>query len=236
MREVGGCTLAELIEANQVRFTKKQKIYLKFKRIADVILSFLALILLSPVFVIVAVMIKLDSPKENVLFKQQRVGLDGKLFWIYKFRSMKCGTPELGTSEFLDAEQYITKVGKFIRRTSLDELPQLFCCLCGTMSVVGPRPLLEREEEMHFLRYYYGIYQVRPGITGLAQVNGRDAMGNCDKVYWDRTYVRHISLKQDVQILWQTVVKVIKHDGVMDDSGHKRGLEQATAYWENQGE
>lgn len=218
------CTLDDLIRANQVVLTKKQKVYLKVKRVADLICSLIAVLILSPVFLLVAIMIKIDSPRESVIFKQERVGQFGHLFWMYKFRSMKSNAPELGSNEFINAEQYITKVGKFIRRTSLDELPQFWDVICGHMSLTGPRPLLEREEEMHFLRNYYGVYQVKPGITGLAQINGRDEMDNYDKTRWDRAYVHNISLGLDLKILWHTAAKVIKHDGVVDDAVQKRKM------------
>lgn len=224
-------TLKDLIQANQVVLTKKQKMYLKIKRAIDFLIALLALVVLSPIFLIVGILIKIDSPKESIIFKQKRVGQDGRTFWLYKFRSMKQGTPELGTNEFVDAEQYITKIGKFIRKTSLDELPQLVCCVLGTMSLVGPRPLLEREEEMHFLRNYYGVYQVRPGITGLAQINGRDNMGNYDKVSWDRAYVRNISMGMDIKIFWQTVIKVLKRDGIVDDAAQKQMFVNEQVYW-----
>lgn len=224
MENVTGCTLEDLIRKNQVKLTKKQRLYLKLKRVVDFLCALTGLIILSPVFLLVAIMIKVDAPKEHIIFKQKRVGQFGRTFWLYKFRSMKQGTPELGTSEFIDAEQYITKVGKFIRKTSLDELPQLWNVVCGSMSLVGPRPLLAREESMHFLRYYYGLYQVKPGITGLAQINGRDEMGNYEKVRWDRTYVHNISLELDVKILWETVVKVLKRDGIVDDTAQKQAL------------
>ncbi len=217
MEDIANCTLEDLVRENQITLTQTQKNYLKIKRILDFIISCAALILLSPVFLAIAVCIKCTSPKETVIFKQKRIGQFGQPFWIYKFRSMKHGTPELGTSEFKNAEKYITTVGKFIRKTSLDELPQLFCCITGTMSISGPRPLLAREDEIHFLRNYYGVYQVKPGITGLAQINGRDQMGIYDKVRWDRTYVRNISLFLDIKILWKTALKVLKSEGFADN-------------------
>ncbi len=221
MGEVITSALDKLIQANQVILTPKQAAYLKLKRVFDFTLSLAALVLLAPIFLLVAIVIKIDSPKESIIFKQERIGQNGDPFMLYKFRSMKQGTPELGTIEFTDAEQYITKVGKFIRKTSLDELPQLFCVLCGHMSLVGERPLIRREEAVHFLRTYYGIYQLKPGITGLAQINGRDKMGNYDKVRWDRDYVRNISFALDCKILWQTAIQVIKHEGIVDEASEK---------------
>ncbi len=226
MGAVAGCTLEDLIRKNQIKLTKKQRLYLKLKRVTDLLCALIGLIVLSPILLIVAVMIKVDAPNEPVIFKQERIGQFGHSFWLYKFRSMKQGTPELGTNEFMDAEQYITKVGKFIRRTSLDELPQLWNVVCGSMSLVGPRPLLARENTMHFLRYYYGIYQMKPGITGLAQINGRDEMGDYEKARWDRTYAHNLSAKIDIEILWETVVKVLKREGIVDGATQKKALEE----------
>ncbi len=222
MYETNSTALERLIKENQVRLSQKQKAYIKVKQLLDFIGALVASIVLSPLLLLVAILIKLDSPHESILFKQERVGQDGKPFILYKFRSMKQGTPELGTHEFMDAEQYITRVGKFIRKTSIDELPQLWCCIAGTMSLVGYRPLLKRESEIDFLRTYYGIYQLKPGITGFAQINGRDNMGDYDKVRWDRTYVHNISLMLDVRILWRTVMKVLKREGVVDESSLKK--------------
>lgn len=230
MREINSNDLENLIRQNQVVLSKRQKGYLKIKRILDFIFSLVALIVLSPVLLFVAIAIKIDSPHESVIFKQVRIGKDGKPFMLYKFRSMKQGTPELGTSEFMNAEQYITKIGRILRKTSLDELPQLWCVLRGDMSLIGERPLLEREESMHFLRNYYGIYQLKPGITGLAQINGRDEMNDYDKARWDRTYVYNVSFMLDIKILWQTVIKVLKHDGIVDDSAQKKALMCSEAY------
>ena len=222
MYETNSTALERLIKENQVRLSQKQKAYIKVKQLLDFIGALVASIVLSPLLLLVAILIKLDSPHESILFKQERVGKDGKPFILYKFRSMKKGAPELGTHEFMDAEQYITKVGKFIRKTSIDELPQLWCCIAGTMSLVGYRPLLKRESKIDFLRTYYGIYQLKPGITGFAQINGRDNMGDYDKVRWDRTYVHNISLMLDVKILWRTVMKVLKREGVVDESSLKK--------------
>lgn len=224
MCETNDYALQKLIQENQAVLTKRQKVYLKIKRVFDFSCSLIALIVLSPVLLLVALAIKIDAPHESIIFKQERIGQNGKPFMLYKFRSMKQGTPELGTSEFMDAEKYITKIGKILRKTSLDELPQLWCVVRGDMSLIGARPLLKREESMHFLRNYYGIYQLRPGITGLAQINGRDEMNDYDKARWDRTYVYNVSFSLDVKILCQTVIKVIKHDGVVDESNQKQKL------------
>lgn len=216
MWEVNDINLQKLIVKNKVILTKKQRAYLNVKRALDFLCSSAALILLSPLLLLIAIAIKIDSPNESVIFKQVRVGQYGKPFMLYKFRSMKQGTPELGTSEFANAEQYITKIGKILRKTSLDELPQLWCVICGHMSLVGPRPLLKREEEVHYLRNYYGIYQLKPGITGLAQISGRDEVTDYEKVGYDREYIRKFSFVEDVSIIWRTIVKVLKREGVVE--------------------
>ena len=222
MCEISNSALQKLIRENQVQLSLSQKLYLKVKQFLDLICALLASIALSPLLLFVAIAIKIDSPHESVLFKQERVGQYGKTFLLYKFRSMKQGTPELGTHEFMDAEQYITRIGKFIRKTSIDELPQLWCCITGTMSLIGYRPLLKREAEIDSLRNYYGIYQLKPGITGFAQINGRDILGDYDKVRWDRTYVHNVSLVLDAKILWRTVMKVLKREDIVDESALKR--------------
>lgn len=223
--EVQNDSLEELICKNQIPLSARQKRYLKLKRGLDFVISLLALAILSPLLLIIAVVIKLDSIHEKVIFRQERVGIGGKPFLFYKFRSMKSTAPsELSTTEFVDAENYITRVGRFLRRTSMDELPQLFNILLGQMSLIGPRPLVKSEDEMHFLRIYYGLYQVRPGLTGLAQVNGRDAMDNYSKVRWERTYVRNIGFQTDWAIFWRTVGNVLKSKDVVDGAAQKRLL------------
>lgn len=223
--EVQNDSLEELIRKNQISLSARQKRYLKLKRGLDFVISLLALAILSPLLLIIAVVIKLDSIHEKVIFRQERVGIGGKPFLFYKFRSMKSTAPsELSTTEFVDAENYITRVGRFLRRTSMDELPQLFNILLGQMSLIGPRPLVKSEDEMHFLRIYYGLYQVRPGLTGLAQVNGRDAMDNYSKVRWERTYVRNIGFQTDWAIFWRTVGNVLKSKDVVDGAAQKRLL------------
>ena len=217
MYKINDVELEKLIKKNQVIISKRQKRYIKIKQLLDFMISFTALIILSPLLLIVSILIKLDSPHEKILFKQQRIGQYGKVFTLYKFRSMKQGTPELSTSEFTNANQYITRIGKLLRKTSIDELPQLWCVLCGKMSIVGVRPLIIGEDEVHFLREYYGIYQLKPGITGLAQINGRDTMEDYDKVWWDRKYVRNFSFLYDVKIIWKTIIKVIKGSDIVDE-------------------
>lgn len=214
----------DFLRMGQVEFSSRQLVYLKMKRILSVILALFFLILLSPLFLVIILAVKIDSPKEKVIFKQERVGLNGRIFMIYKFRTMHNGTPEKSTSEFSNASDHVTKVGSILRVTSLDELPQLWNVLRGQMSVVGPRPLIKSETEVHNLRNYYRIYRLRPGITGLAQINGRDMVGDKDKVKMDYRYMKNISFSCDAKILCQTVISVLKHDGIIGCTRQKEKL------------
>ena len=163
----------------------EDRIMYKFiKRLIDIIGSLIGLIVLSPVFVITAIAIKIESPGP-IIFKQIRVGKNSETFCIYKFRSMREGTPILSTEEFTNATSFITKTGRFIRKTSIDELPQLINILKGEMSIVGPRPVIEKEEELIEARKIYGVDKILPGITGWAQVNGRDDINVEEKVKYD---------------------------------------------------
>ena len=186
-------TMKELMLKKSVRLSGAQKAYLYLKRLIDITASLCGLLILSPIFLLIALAIKAEDPAGSVFYSQSRIGRNGVPFKLYKFRSMKTGTPELSTHEFSNAQSYVTRVGKILRMTSTDELPQLWNVLIGNMSLIGPRPLLPREREVHMLRFVYGLYQVRPGITGLAQTHGRDDMDDYDKVRWDRTYVQELS-------------------------------------------
>lgn len=183
------------------------------KRLVDFCLSFLAIIVFSVPMFIVAIWIKLDS-KGPILFKQQRVGLNGQLFEIYKFRSMYTETPNVSTEALGDPSVYITKVGKFIRKTSLDELPQLFNILKGDMAVVGPRPALYNQYELIAMRDKVQVNAVRPGLTGYAQIMGRDLISDEEKVRYDRHYVENSNLLFDLKIIWMTFFSVLKSEGV----------------------
>ena len=189
------------------------RFYTLSKRIIDVIASIIGIIVLSPLFLLVAILIKVDS-KGPIIFKQVRVGKDSKPFNIYKFRSMKINTPNLSTEEFVDASKFITKVGWFIRKTSIDELPQLFNILKGDMSIVGPRPVIEKETRLLELRKKYKVDKIPPGITGLAQINGRDNIDDYEKVEYDLNYLINRSLTLDIKIIIKTFLKVVKSEGI----------------------
>lgn len=189
------------------------------KRCADVALSALALVGLLLPMALVALAVVVDDPGP-VFFKQRRVGRGGRSFWLYKFRTMQENTPQQPpTPERQDPRGYVTRVGRFLRRSSLDELPQLFNVLRGDMSLVGPRPLIEQEQTLHRLRSHFGVYRLRPGVTGLAQVNGRDFCAPGDKLRWDVTYLERFGLGQDVRILLSTVPKVLRAEGVQEKPG-----------------
>lgn len=194
------------------------------KRGADVVLSLLALICLSPVYLLVALAVKLTSPGP-VLFRQKRVGRGGRLFTIYKFRTMRTDTPrDTATHLLQDPARYITRVGAFLRRSSLDELPQFFNVLKGDMSIVGPRPALYNQDDLIAAREKAGVDAVRPGITGLAQINGRDELPIPVKVRYDREYVENLSLKMDARCFFGTIWSVLRAEGVREGGtgGKKR--------------
>ncbi len=187
-----------------------------FKRLLDIVLSLAALVALLPLLIVLAVLIKLDSPGP-ALFKQERVGRGEKHFLIYKLRSMNTSAPrDVATSELQNADAHITRVGRVLRKTSLDELPQLFNVLKGEMSLIGPRPLVPNEKDIHELRRQTGAYRVRPGITGWAQVNGRDCILPPDKARLDGYYADHISLALDAKIIVYSVICVLTARGVRE--------------------
>lgn len=193
------------------------------KRIFDFTVSFLLIILLSPLFLITSLIILLDSGRP-VIFKQYRVGKGNKLFYVYKFRTMRTGTRNTSTSDLSEADSEITSSGKFLRKTSIDELPQLFNILKGEMSFVGPRPLIPEEKEIRALRTEYNVYSVRPGMTGLAQVNGRDTLSDEEKAEYDREYVENADIFTDIKIMLKTVAVVLKRKDIIEgnEKGNKR--------------
>ena len=192
---------------------KASALYSISKRTIDIVSSLGGLILLSPLFLLVAILIKLDS-KGPIIFKQIRIGKNSKPFYIYKFRSMKIDAPNLSTEEFINASDFTTKVGKFIRKTSIDELPQLVNILKGDMSIVGPRPVIEREVRLLELRKECNVDSILPGITGLAQINGRDNIDDYEKVKYDFEYLSKRNLVLDIKIIINTVLKVAKSEGI----------------------
>ena len=200
-----------------VRMTDKQKHYLVVRSVIDRILAGIALVILSPLFLIVSIAQKISAPDEPIFFLQKRVGKNAHCFNIIKFRTMKSSAPKnVATGDLADPQIYISRLGRFLRDTSIDELPQLVNVVNGDKSLIGPRPLVYTEREIRFLRRWYGVYQVTPGITGWAQVNGRDTVDIYDKVYYDREYVQNVSLKFDLKVIWKSVLVVLGRKGVVD--------------------
>ena len=190
--------------------------YLRIKRVIDLVVSLIGLIVLSPVFVVLIVMIKLES-KGGIIFRQKRVGKNKTHFDILKFRTMRIDTPkDMPTHLLENPEKYITRVGKFLRKTSLDELPQLLNILKGDMSIVGPRPALWNQYDLLEERDKYNANGVTPGLTGLAQVKGRDELPIKEKAKYDGEYVNNMSLMLDVKIFLMTVRQVVSSDGVKE--------------------
>ena len=186
------------------------------KRMLDVILSLCGLVVLSPVFLLLAVWIKLDSPGP-VFFKQKRVGKHKTYFNILKFRTMRTDAPhDMPTHLLENPEAFITRSGAFLRRTSLDELPQIINILMGEMSVVGPRPALWNQEDLLAERDRYGANDVTPGLTGWAQVNGRDELEIEEKARLDGEYVHHLTFKMDAVCILMTVGSVLRQKGVVE--------------------
>lgn len=186
------------------------------KRVFDLILSFTALFVLSPLFLLLIIIIKLDS-KGPVLFKQKRIGIHSSHFTILKFRTMRIDTPkDTPTHLLVDPEQYHTKVGKWLRKTSLDELPQIWNIFLGQMSIVGPRPALWNQYDLITEREKYGANNVPPGLTGWAQINGRDELSIEEKTRLDGEYVRKIGLWMDIKCFFGTIIRIFTTDGVVE--------------------
>ena len=184
------------------------------KRLLDIVLILASLVIVLPVSILVAVAIKLDSPGP-VLYWSPRVGKDNKIFMMPKFRSMIVGAPIVEAEKFTDASQYISKVGKFIRKTSLDELPQLWSVIKGDMSLVGPRPLLPIEKPILEARTKAGVHQLLPGISGWAQINGRTNITAHDKVALDIEYLHNQSVLLDIKIIFLAILKVVRQDDIL---------------------
>ena len=193
------------------------------KRMGDFLLSSLALLILWPIFLILAVAIKLDDPGP-VFFRQKRVGLHKEYFWILKFRTMKMCTPHDMPTHLLEhPEQYITRVGNILRKTSLDELPQILQIWTGKMSIIGPRPALWNQYDLIELRDQYGANDIRPGLSGWAQINGRDELPIEVKARYDGEYVEKMSFLFDCKCLFGTIFKVLRRDGVVEGAQETTG-------------
>jgi len=195
-------------------FNLKKNGYLKLKRLIDLMMATVMLILLSPVLLVIAIAIKLES-KGPLLFKQTRIGLDSKPFTIYKFRTMLTSAPRnIPTNALSDPSMYVTKVGAFLRLSSLDELPQLLNILHHDMSLIGPRPVIPQETDLILRRKALGADQILPGVTGYAQINGRDDLDYMTKADYDAQYVEKMSLALDLKIMFSTAFKILKSEHV----------------------
>lgn len=191
-------------------------IYLKIKRLIDIVLSTIGLIVLSPIFLVLIIAIKVDS-KGRILFKQKRVGIHKSHFNILKFRTMKINTPkDIPTHMLENPEYYITRMGKFLRKTSLDELPQIWNIFIGDMSIIGPRPALWNQSDLIDERDLYGVNCIRPGLTGWAQINGRDELSIKIKARLDGEYVQRMSFRLDLKCFFGTILYVLRRDGVVE--------------------
>ncbi len=193
----------------------------KWKRLFDLVVSLFSLIILSPLFLFI-IAVNFFTPNCKVFFSHERRGRSGKPFKIYKFQTMRNDTPNCATGELENPEQYITKFGAFLRKTSMDELPQLWNILKGDMSFVGPRPLISSEIRAHRLRLEYGVYRFRPGLTGWAQINGRDDISLMKKMKLDKEYCDKWSLKLDIIILLRSFGVVVKQKGYQEGAIHRR--------------
>lgn len=193
-------------------------LYKKYiKDLLDFLLSLLMLIILSPLFLIIGIISKIEEPKGTIFFKQYRAGVDNKPFLCYKFRSMKMDTPKnTATWELDNPDQFITSLGKFLRKTSLDELPQLINIFKGEMSFIGPRPVILEERELLDLRAANGASKAKPGITGLSQISGRDNLSPDLKAKTDEIYAKNISFRKDLKIFLKTIPKVLLGEGVRE--------------------
>ena len=183
------------------------------KRSFDLFICFFACFLLLPFFIITTFAVRITS-RGPALYWSDRVGLCNKIFKMPKFRTMQLSTPAVATHLLADPDQYLTSIGSFLRKTSLDELPQLWSIMKGDMSFVGPRPALFNQDDLIALRTQYGVHELVPGLTGWAQINGRDELPIPDKVKLDVEYLQRQSFWFDIKILWLTLIKVVRRDGV----------------------
>ena len=208
---------------NQVKTTNIYERYIK--RVFDFTLSISLLIVLLPFLILLHIIIKLEDIRTPAIFKQTRCGRNNKPFNVYKFRSMKASAPKnLATREFDDSDKYISRLGKLIRKTSIDELPQLINIIKGEMSFVGPRPVILEERDLIEAREMLGANCVLPGITGNAQIHGRDEVGNIKKAEYDANYCKNITLTNDLKLFFMTIPVVISRKGNKDEASVKPAI------------
>ena len=196
------------------------------RRGIEVFFSFLLLVIISPLFLIISILIKTTS-NGPVFFKQKRIGKNNIEFMLYKFRTMKVGSPNVATELLKNSDKYITRIGKILRKSSMDELPQLINIIKGEMSFIGPRPALYNQYELKKMRTENGVHKLLPGVTGWAQVNGRDQLSDYDKVMADKWYLHHNGIRTNVKILFMTFFKVLKAEGVMEGAKRREAEERS---------
>lgn len=210
---VGKQRVGKLMLLNQEAIVINKQ-YLLFKRSTDLVLSILMMLFLLPLFILVSVLIIIDS-EGPILFKQTRLGRYSRPFTIYKFRTMSISAPAyVPTSKLTEVDSHVTKVGRILRMTSIDELPQLLNIIKNEMSLIGPRPVIPEETELINLRKQYGADSVLPGVTGLAQVSGRDELKNEVKARLDAEYVSKMNVMLDLKIIGITIVKIIRREHI----------------------
>ncbi|WP_397538304.1 sugar transferase [Rummeliibacillus pycnus] len=199
--------------------------YLNIKRLFDIVLSLLGIVILSPLFVVLIIAIKIDS-KGPILFKQNRIGIHMSHFKILKFRTMRIDTPKDTPTHLLEnPDKYITRMGKFLRKTSLDELPQIWNIFIGQMSIIGPRPALWNQYDLIEEREKYKANDIKPGLTGWAQINGRDELPIELKAKLDGYYVKHLNFWMDCKCFIMTIVSVLKSDGYVEGAEVKEEIQ-----------
>ena len=214
-------------------FKDKNRVETKFyafvKRMLDILIAFLGIVILFPIFLIISIAIKMDS-KGPVIFSQKRYGINKTTFNIYKFRTMDVSAPKnVATKDLGDSKKYITKLGSILRKTSLDELPQLINILIGQMSIIGPRPVILEEYNLINEREKYGANDVKPGLTGWAQVNGRDMLDDETKARYDGEYVENFGFFMDLKCFFKTIFLVFSKDGIVEGSeASENDLEENT--------
>ena len=197
--------------------TRQSRVYLFVKRGTDIFISATLIVFLSPLMAIIAIAVAITS-EGGAIFKQKRLGREERVFTCLKFRTMFRDTPhDIPTAEFIGMDGFITPIGKILRQTSLDELPQLFNVLLGDMSMVGPRPLIPNEVEVAKMRREAGVYSVRPGITGFAQINGRDNVTDAEKTELDKLYIEEMSFFTDLTILLMTPIRALRGKDIKTD-------------------
>lgn len=197
-------------------FSRKQRIYLPFKRFCDICISFFLILLFIPFFFIISIIVLFDTGAFPV-FRQKRIGKNNKEFLILKFRSMNKNAPrEVPTDQFVNPDKYISRFGKFIRKTSIDELPQLFNVFLGQMSFIGPRPALWNQKDLIEKRVEYNLHLIRPGLSGWAQCNGRDKVTTSQKVELDKEYLTKLSLLFDIKIFFMSIWKALIRKDVVE--------------------